>query len=138
MYKILIVSLLLPLLASCRGSPAASLTPGAGSQASPAPVTGIEGQVLIGPTCPVERLADPCPDQPYPATLRVLTLSGSQVLQFQTGPDGRFLIALDPGTYLLRPGSPAGKAYPSAREQTFTVIEGRLTQLTINYDSGIR
>ena len=33
------------------------------------PASGVEGIVLVGPTCPVERLGDPCPDKPVAVNL---------------------------------------------------------------------
>ncbi len=42
---------------ACRGQQAPPLT------------SGIEGQVLIGPMCPVLREGTPCPDQPSQATI---------------------------------------------------------------------
>ncbi len=132
-----ILTLIFLLLAACSPLPATSL-PGSGLAATATQITGIEGQVTYGPTCPVQSIQDPCPDQPYRATLSVLTTDGKQVIQFQTGSDGHFVISLDPGTYVLHPEPPAGKAYPHAPDQPFTVVEGRCTQLAVTYDSGIR
>ena len=98
--------------------------------------SGIEGQVLIGPMCPVVQPGQECPDQPYQATLTVKSLSGVQIAQFQTDAQGRFQIPLVPGEYILHPESPHG--VPFAGDQSFTVQTGQYTQLTIIYDSGIR
>ncbi len=135
MRTIPILLILFVLLAACAPLPVTA--PGAATP-SATPVTGIEGQVSLGPACPVQSLQDPCPDHPYQATLSVLTLGGAQVTQFQTDANGHFLVALAPGTYVLHPEAPAGKAYPRGRDQDFTVVEGRCTQLVVNYDSGIR
>ncbi|MBI4769818.1 MAG: carboxypeptidase regulatory-like domain-containing protein [Chloroflexi bacterium] len=112
--------------------PAAPPTPGA----SPAPSSGIEGQILIGPACPVVQIGSPCPDQPFQATVNVLSTAGAQVLQFQSDARGRFRVALPPGSYVLRPESPGGPT--RAPEQTVTVQPGAFAQVTITYDSGIR
>jgi hypothetical protein len=98
--------------------------------------SGIEGQVLIGPMCPVVQDGQPCPDQPYQATLTVKNSSGIQIVQFQTDTQGHFQVPLVPGEYILHPESPNG--IPFAGDQTFTVQTGGYTQLTVNYDSGIR
>ncbi len=130
-----ILLILFVLLAAC--APLPPTVPEAATPSATA-VTGIEGQVSLGPTCPVQTLQDPCPDHPYQATLSVLTLDGAQVTQFQTDANGHFLVPLAPGTYVLHPEVPAGKAYPRGRDQNFTVVEGRCTQLVVTYDSGIR
>jgi len=98
--------------------------------------SGIEGQVLLGPMCPVMQQGQTCPDQPYQTTLTVKDLSGVQIAQFQTNEEGRFQIPLVPGEYILHPESPNG--IPFAGDQSFLVETGRYTQITIHYDSGIR
>jgi hypothetical protein len=98
--------------------------------------SGIEGQVLLGPMCPVVQEGQECPDQPYQATLTVLNRDGVQIAQFQTDAQGHFHIPLVPGEYVLHPESPNG--IPFAGDQSFTVATGSFTQLTVNYDSGIR
>jgi hypothetical protein len=97
---------------------------------------GIEGQVLIGPMCPVVQQGQECPDQPYQATLTVNTSNGVRITQLRTDEQGHFKLPLVPGDYVLHPESPNG--IPSAGEQAFTVSSGQYTQITIHYDSGIR
>jgi hypothetical protein len=110
---------------------------GCGTAPTQALTSGVEGHVTVGPTCPVVKLDNPCPDKPYQASLTILEAGGNKILQtVQTGPDGFFHLPLAPGSYLLRPQTP-GK-YPSAREQPFTVQPGKFTRLDITYDSGIR
>ena len=98
--------------------------------------SGIEGQVLLGPMCPVVQQGQECPDQPYQATLTVKTLDGVQITQFHSDEQGRFTVPLVPGEYVLHPESPNG--IPFASDQSFLVETGRYTQITVNYDSGIR
>ena len=98
--------------------------------------SGIEGQVLLGPMCPVVQQGQDCPDQPYQATLTVTNLNGVQVAQFQSDEQGRFRVSLVPGEYILHPESPNG--IPFAGDQSFTVETGRYVQITVLYDSGIR
>jgi hypothetical protein len=97
---------------------------------------GIEGTVTVGPMCPVMQEDVPCPDQPYQATLTVLTRSGKKVTQFQTDENGRFRVNLSAGDYVLHPESP--NSLPFAADIPFTVNEHKFTQLEISYDSGIR
>ena len=98
--------------------------------------SGVEGQVLLGPMCPVVQEGEDCPDQAYQATLSVLNRDGLLITQFQTDDQGRFNIPLVPGEYILHPESPNG--IPFAGDQPFTVETGRFTQITVHYDSGIR
>ena len=98
--------------------------------------SGIEGQVLLGPMCPIVQPGQECPDQPYQATLTVQSLSGVQIAQFQTDEGGRFNLPLVPGEYILHPESPNG--LPFAGDQSFIVETARYTQITVHYDSGIR
>ena len=98
--------------------------------------SGIEGQVLIGPMCPVVQVDQECPDQPYQATLTVNSPNGGKIVQVQADAQGRFKIPLAPGDYILHPESPNG--IPSASEQSFRVEAGKFTQMVVNYDSGIR
>jgi hypothetical protein len=98
--------------------------------------SGIEGIVTIGPMCPVMQANVPCPDQPYQATLTVLTTRGKKVAQFQTDEKGHFRFNLASGDYVLHPESP--NVMPSAADIPFTVEEHKFTLLEISYDSGIR
>ena len=98
--------------------------------------SGIEGQVLLGPMCPIIQQGQECPDQPYQATLTVQSLSGVQIAQFQTDEEGRFHVPLVPGEYILHPESSSG--LPFAGDQAFIVETGRYTQITVHFDSGIR
>lgn len=118
-----ITGILILLMATCSVPPASS-------------DSGIEGQVFIGPNCPVVQVGQECPDQPYQATLTVNNPNGRKIVQIQTDTEGRFKIPLDPGEYILHPESP--NVMPFAAEQTFIVEAGKFTQVTVNYDSGIR
>ena len=106
------------------------------SSAANTTTSGIEGQVLIGPMCPVMQANIPCPDQPFQATITVLDENRHKVTQFDSDAQGNFKIGLKPGTYILAPESP--NHMTRAGEQTVAVIEGQFIRVTINYDSGIR
>jgi hypothetical protein len=98
--------------------------------------SGIGGQVLIGPMCPVVQQGQECPDQTYQATLTVKSPSGVQIVQFQTDAQGLFQVPLVPGEYILHPESPNGITF--AGDQSFVVETGKYTQLTVHYDSDVR
>jgi hypothetical protein len=98
--------------------------------------SGVEGQVLIGPMCPAVQVGQPCPDQPYQTKLTINGQDGKRITQVQTDQQGRFKISLKPGQYILHPESP--NVMPFTAEQSFSVAAGQFTQITVNYDSGIR
>ena len=104
-------------------------------EAAPAD-SGVEGQVLIGPMCPAVQVGQPCPDQPYQATLTINGRDGKKITEVRANPQGHFKINLKPGEYILHPESP--NTMPFSPEQAFHVEAGRFTQLTVSYDSGIR
>jgi hypothetical protein len=116
--------LLLCLVAACAPSPTPALT------------SGLEGQVLIGPMCPVVQQGTPCPDQPYQATLVMEDTRRQPVAEITTDAAGRFQVPLPPGDYVIVPQSPDG--FTRAAEQSVTVLANQFTLVTITYDSGIR
>ena len=118
-----VIGILILLLATCSVKPAPANS-------------GVEGQVFIGPVCPVMQEGQACPDQPYQATLTVNSPDGKKIAQVEADDMGRFKIPLGPGEYILHPESP--NVMPVAGEQTFTVEAGAFTQVIVNYDSGIR
>lgn len=97
---------------------------------------GIEGLVLSGPQCPVQTLEDPCPDLPYPAWIQLRKRDRSPVTRIRAGTDGRFFVGLRPGAYVLHPES--GNPFPVAGDLEVNVEEGVYTEVTINFDTGIR
>lgn len=105
-----------------------------------APVnSGIEGQVLIGPQCPVVQEGTPCPDKPYQATIDVWTADRSKkVKTFETDAEGRFRVELAPGDYYLDPQPPGPGTPPIPFPQTVTVPPDAFITIAVQYDSGIR
>jgi hypothetical protein len=111
------------------------LTLAACQTATPA-TSGLQGQVLIGPMCPVVQQGTPCPDQPYAAAITVRDSAGREVTTFQSDAQGNFKVNLNPGAYTLVPVSPDG--FTHAAEQVVDVIKNQYLVVTITYDSGIR
>ena len=99
---------------------------------------GIRGLVTLGPLCPVVRTDQPCPDEPYEATLLVFDASSHQVASVQSSADGTFSVALAPGTYRIAPQSPAGSPLPRAPEVNVVVPTGAWVVVDVKYDTGIR
>jgi len=100
--------------------------------------SGVEGQAVQGPMCPVIRVGEECPDQPYQAVITVRSPEGKRVAQVQTDEQGYFRIPLAPGEYVLHPESPEDSPLPYANDQTFIVNPGEFTTIIVAYDTGIR
>lgn len=98
--------------------------------------SGIQGQVFVGPMCPVVQEGTECPDQPYETTLVILQLDGREVKRVDTDEQGRFRVPLAPGDYSLGPGTK--DVMPFAAQQNFTVVPGEYTTVIYYFDSGIR
>jgi hypothetical protein len=99
--------------------------------------SGLEGLVTVGPQCPVVREGESCPDVPLAATLE-LRQDGKLVVRFDSDAQGRFRVALRPGSYSLEPQSPGGRGLPAAGPRSVTVLEGQFLSVAVVYDSGIR
>jgi len=103
--------------------------------AAGAPASGIEGRVVIRPVRPVTGRG--VVDQaPYQARISVLDSARREVAAVESDAAGHFRLALPPGSYVLRPQSPA--RYPRASEQRVVVRPHKLTRVEIVYDSGMR
>jgi hypothetical protein len=111
------------LLAGCGGGGGSGTTTGRLD-------SGVRGQVLRGPMCPVVTVDNPCPDEPYATDVRILTSAGEQVAATHSGADGLFVVSLAPGHYVLMTdqGSPVD----------LVVKPHAFAQATVEYDTGIR
>jgi hypothetical protein len=96
----------------------------------------VAGRVTAGPTCPVERPDQPCPDQPVETTLRLLAKDGSVAATGKSGPDGSFWIAAAPGSYRLVADWPSRVGGCGPVE--VTVGYGWFTSADVSCDTGIR
>ena len=103
----------------------------------PAVDSGVEGQVWIGPMCPVVQAGTDCPDAPLAAELVVEDENGRTVARGESTEDGSFRIPLPPGLYRLVP-QPGESGLPFASPVEFTIIAGQWVRLVVIYDSGIR
>ena len=108
---------------------------------TPTPPSGIQGTVLLGPTCPVESTPganDPVPClTPYSANLAILDSEGVRVASVTSAADGTFRLDLPPGEYVVTPSTGAD-TYPIAQPVSVVVTSGQYASVEINYDTGIR
>jgi hypothetical protein len=128
----------LSLLAACQnGNDAPSIPATTTTTATATATSGIEGQILLGPTCPVEREGVPC-EQPYKATVVIWDPGRTQrVLTFDSDDEGRFHVALSPGDYYIEPQGDE-RGLPRPEPQTLTVPADTFVSVTLRYDTGIR
>lgn len=107
-----------------------------GGQSSTRADSGIRGRVVLGPTCPVERLGRPC-TRPYETTIVILREpQGKLAARAHSSARGRFSVALAPGTYWLVPAVEGAFARTSPRR--VIVQRHRYATVVFRYDTGIR
>ncbi len=97
---------------------------------------GLTGTVLRGPTQPVCTIGVPC-DEPFAALFHV-TSGGREVAQFRSDTDGRFSIALPAGSYTIIPDASAPLMAPTSQTRTVQVQSHTVTQVQLDFDTGIR
>lgn len=100
---------------------------------------GVRGVVLLGPSCPVETDASPCPDEPLPGvTVRVLK-DGEPLVETATSDEsGRFELQLPPGDYTLEAIVPEGGPGMFAKPVEVSVSAGGFVDVVVPVDTGIR
>jgi hypothetical protein len=118
------------------------LAAGAGCAGGPAAPKGmIQGQVTIGPICPVERPDQPCLPTPETyAARKVLVRSADGVNLVATlslNETGYYRVDLDPGTYVVDINHAGIDRSPDV-PRTITLSAGETVTLDIGIDTGIR
>jgi hypothetical protein len=100
----------------------------------------LTGDVVAGPTCPVQKAGTTC--QPKPVAnrdVKILDSSGKVVATTKTDASGHFSVALAPGAYVIQVAIVAGQ--PGMRQTTpgnVTVTTGQTVNVKIELDTGIR
>lgn len=98
--------------------------------------TGIKGKVVLG-RCTGEQIATDCFEQGvYAGSLTIYDKDFNKIKSVKTKGNGSFLIALDPGTYFIHPENSGD--FPMAADFKVVVTQGRLAEMTIYYDTGVR
>jgi hypothetical protein len=116
-------------------------TPSASPTTAPADALGtISGDVVAGPTCPVESIENPCPPKPVPdRAVSIQTPAGAEVEHTVTDANGHFTVRVAAGAYVVRVATGPGKL---GLEQTtpgdVTVRAGQTSLIQIELDTGIR
>jgi hypothetical protein len=121
-------------VAACNPGPA---TP-SGPTVTPLVTTGVRGQVLAGPTCPVQRAGQsPCVRPVSGATILALDSAGHEAGRTESDAAGAYFLRLPPGTYTIAAQAVSGLMRIPA-PATVTVPDGTPVQLDLQYDTGIR
>ena len=100
--------------------------------------TGIQGKVVLA-KCTGDQIATNCTAQStYAASLTLFNDKVEKIKTYRTKGDGTFLIALKPGTYFVHPEPATQGQFPLAADFKVVVTKGKVTDLTIYYDTGER
>jgi hypothetical protein len=124
------------------GSPIATApgTTGVTGVAATGSLGTIAGDVVAGPTCPVEQAENPCPPKPVPdSKVYIMTPGGALVTTTMTDANGRFSVRLSPGSYTVHAEAGPGKlGLNQVTLGDVTVRAGATTTVHIELDTGIR
>lgn len=99
---------------------------------------GIQGSVLLGPTCPVVRNPpdSQCADKPYQTSLKLITSIGQTVKTFSSDASGNFKVDVGPGQYEIIGAST--QTLPRCSSQGTIVVGNGYTTANVYCDTGIR
>ncbi|MEK7176860.1 MAG: hypothetical protein AAB719_00980 [Patescibacteria group bacterium] len=99
--------------------------------------SGIGGTILRGPMCPVMRVGEECPDAPYETDVVVRRASSEKTFAtMKSGKDGKFLINLPPGDYIVNAVN--NGISKTCGDVSVTVSPDRVENIVISCDTGIR
>ncbi len=96
----------------------------------------VDGTITRGPIQPVCQVGQAC-DGPLVADFTVVR-NDRVVLRFRTDADGRFTIALAPGSYEVIPAASAPIMGAGIVSQPLTVVAPETRGVTLQFDTGIR
>lgn len=114
-----------------------------GDSNTPAPTgkSGIRGTVLLGPTCPLERIPpDPkCADKLYQTNLELTTVDGTRVVAtFASDSEGTFSVDVTPGAYTIRSVTETNVHPYCSTHEAIQVTANKYTNAEVSCDTGIR
>lgn len=103
---------------------------------SPTVDTGLTGVVVRGPITPVCVVDRPC-EAPFSAAFDVYQ-DVRRVAGFTSDADGHFTVRLPAGTYRVIPSADAPIIQPTTQVKTVEVGPVGLTEVQLQFDTGIR
>ena len=102
--------------------------------------SGVEGVVMLGPTCPVMQEGDDsCADKPYSTIIQVIAVGSPNSSPFavvESDKQGKYKIMLPPGEYAL--GGVGGSVMPRCETKNITIEPTKIIEVNLSCDSGIR
>jgi hypothetical protein len=131
---LVLIGILALLLAAC--APQSTGT----TSTTGAPLQGtLTGDVVAGPSCPVEQAGNPCPPKPVANhDVMVKAENGSVIATAITDAQGHFSISVAPGTYTLDVAPSTGFGLVQKEVVRVTVLAGQTAYVKIELDTGIR
>jgi hypothetical protein len=105
-----------------------------GAASAAAPVSGLRGLVLRGPTAPVCR-TDSCEEPARGVVLR-FTRAGKVVAEVKTTSAGRYSVRLRAGSYGVK--APGRRVGTGLTPRTVQVPRGRIARVDFHLDTGIQ
>jgi hypothetical protein len=123
------------------GSSVGRIPPKCDFSPCPTETSGINGNVLLGPMCPVSQdPPDPqCYDRPYATDLLIFKSDDLQkvVQEFRSDSDGKFRIQVPEGEYVIQ-SSASPDLLPRCYSEVIRVEANKYSDITVNCDTGIR
>lgn len=119
---------------------AETITPGAETPGTSTTQGTLAGDVVAGPTCPVERAEDPCPPKAVPnREVQALSPNNAVAATATTDTKGHFSVPLAPGVYrVIVPIKQGQIGMRQLQTVTATITAGQVTTVKIELDTGIR
>ena len=105
---------------------------------TPALQSGLTFVATLGPTCAGPQREDQICTVPYQGEFVVTRPDGSEVARFQTDVDGRAVVDLSPGDYIVLAKFEAGQSQPSGGPIEVHVVAGQYAEVTFDLDTGMR
>jgi hypothetical protein len=117
-----------------------TITPGAEIPGTSRTQGTLAGDVVAGPTCPVERAEDACPPKAVPnREVQILNPNNAVAATAMTDSNGRFSVLLAPGVYrVIVPIMQGQVGMRQMQNVTATITAGQVTTVKIELDTGIR
>lgn len=98
---------------------------------------GVSGKIILSPTCGGPAQTGENCTKPYKATVIVKNKNGKEITRFTSDVRGNFSVKLDPGIYILEPVNKPNDIYPVGKPQEVKVTDGKMTDVTIIYETGM-
>ncbi len=112
---------------------------GANPTSTTAALGTLTGDVVAGPTCPVQQAETPCPPKPVPDhQVTIKTPNGTVVATATTDAQGHFSVSVAPGDYLVEVSTGPGLGLRQTQPVQVTVVAGQSAYVKIELDTGIR